>query len=53
MDFREWLGSFAICHLSTHADFKSRMGRAQRARLNSKAVIVPPQQERAGWVAML
>src|SRR4029077_7118761 len=35
MDFREWLGLFAICHLSTHADFKSRMGRAQRARLNS------------------
>jgi len=48
MDFREWLGSFAICHLSTHAEFKSRKATAQGVRLNSKTAIAPPQQERAG-----
>jgi hypothetical protein len=53
MDFRERLGSFAICHLSTHNEFETRKATAQRVRLNSKAVIARSQQEKAGRVAML
>jgi hypothetical protein len=52
MEFREWLGSFAICHLNTHANFKTRKRRARLARFISNAAPTL-RLENAGRVATL